>query len=184
MYPSISYSTDQGHQAHALDVAMEVLGGSETSWLYRELVENQRLAVSAGVSADTSGIGGGTISLYATPAEGVSLERLEAAMDQIVARFLAEGPSAAEIERAKNNLAAAAIYARDDQESMAQIYGSSLAEGESIDDIVNWPDDIKRVTRDEALAMARQTLNLNASVTGWLLPQAPEQAAPARGAQQ
>jgi zinc protease len=171
IYRSISYSTDQGRQAHALDVAMEVLGGSETSWLYRELVENQRIAVSAGASADTSGRGGGSVSLYATPAEGVSLERLEAAMDQVVARFLAEGPSEADVARAKSQLVAAATYARDSQESMAQIFGSSLAEGESIDDIVTWPDNIEAVTRDEALTMARQTLDINGSVTGWLLPQ-------------
>jgi zinc protease len=54
------------------------------------------------------------------------------------------------------------------------MYGASLAQGESIDDIVNWGNDIQAVTRDEAIAMARQTLDINASVTGWLLP--PEEA--------
>jgi hypothetical protein len=35
LYRSLSYSTDTGRQAHALDVAVEILGGSETSRLYR-----------------------------------------------------------------------------------------------------------------------------------------------------
>lgn len=170
LYRAISYSTDEGRQAHALDVGAEILGGSETSWLYRELVERQRLAVSAGAYADTAGRGGGSFSLYATPAEGVSLERLEAAMDEVVARFLAEGPSEADLARAKAQLSAAAIYARDSQESMANIYGSSLAEGESIDDIVTWPDDIEAVTRDEVMAILRTTIVANHSVTGYLLP--------------
>lgn len=174
MYRAISYGTDEGRQAHALDVAIEILGGSETSRLYRALVEDQHIAVSAGAGANTSGLGGGSASVYATPAEGVSLETVEAAMDQVIADFLRDGPTDAELTRARSSLAAAAIYSRDSQESLANIYGSSLAQGESIEDVVTWGDDIAAVTREEAMTMARQTLDLNASVTGWLLP--PEEA--------
>lgn len=171
VYPAISYGTDQGRQAHALDVAIEVLGGSETSRLYRTLVEERRLAVTAGASANTSGLGGGTVTISATPAEGVTLETLEAAVDEVIAAYLRDGPTDAELTRAKSSLAAAAIYARDSQESLANIYGASLAQGESIDDVVTWGDDIEAVTRDEAMAVVRATLDINASVTGWLLPE-------------
>jgi len=174
MYRATSYGTDEGRQAHALDVAMEILGGSETSRLYRALVEEQRIAVSASAGANTSGLGGGSASVSATPVEGVSLERLEAAVDEVIATYLRDGPTEAELTRAKSSLAAGAIYSRDSQETLANIYGASLAQGESIDDVVNWPTDIEAVTRDEALAMARATLNIDASVTGWLLPEAEE----------
>ncbi|HYD86485.1 MAG TPA: pitrilysin family protein [Vitreimonas sp.] len=171
MYRAVSYGTDEGRQAHALDVTIEILGGSETSRLYRALVEEQRIAVSAGAGANASGLGGGSVSVYATPVEGVSLERLEAAVDDVIAQYLREGPTQAELDRAKSSLSAAAIYSRDSQESMANIYGASLAQGESIDDVVNWPNDIEAVTREEALTMARATLVLDASVTGWLMPE-------------
>lgn len=170
MYRSISYATDEGRQAHALDVAIEILGGSETSRLYRALVEDQRIAVSAGASAYSSGLGGGSVSVWVTPADGVTLEAAEAALDAVVANYLRDGPTEVELARAKSSLSAAAIYARDSQESLANIYGASLASGESIEDVVTWGDDIAAVTRDEALAMARQTLDINASVTGLLLP--------------
>ncbi|MCA8887173.1 MAG: insulinase family protein, partial [Hyphomonadaceae bacterium] len=75
------------------------------------------------------------------------------------------------LTRAKNSLAANAIYSRDSQESLANIYGASLAQGESIDDVVNWPTDIEAVTREDVMTIARQTLDLDASVTGWLLPE-------------
>jgi zinc protease len=169
-YRAISYGTDQGRQAHALDVAMEILGGSETSRLYRELVERRRIAVGASAGGDTSGLGGGSVWVSATPAEGVSLETLETAVDEVIAAYLRDGPTDAELARAKSSLSAAAVYARDSQESLANIYGASLAQGESIDDVVNWGDDIEAVTRDEALTMARTTLDLNSSVTGWLMP--------------
>ncbi len=170
MYRAVSYGTDEGRQAHALDVAVEILGGSETSRLYRALVEEQHIAVNAGAGANTSGLGGGSVTVYATPAEGVTLEAVETAMDRVIGDFLRDGPTDAELSRAKSSLAAAAIYARDSQESLANIYGASLAQGESIDDVVTWGDDIAAVTRDEAMTMARQTLDLDASVTGWLLP--------------
>jgi zinc protease len=170
LYRATSYGTDEGRQAHALDVAIEILGGSETSRLYRVLVEERHLAVSAGASSNTSGLGGGSVSIAATPAEGVTLDQLEAAVDEVVANFLRDGPTDAELTRAKSSLAAAAIYARDSQESLANIYGASLAQGESVEDVVTWGDDIEAVTRDEALEMARSTLDINASVTGWLLP--------------
>jgi zinc protease len=172
LYRAISYGTDSGRQAHSLDVAMEILGGSETSRLYRALVEEQRIAVSAGASASSSGLGGGSASVWATPVEGVTLEQVEAAVDAVIAQYLREGPTDAELTRAKNSLAANAIYSRDSQETLANIYGASLAQGESIDDVVNWPRDIEAVTREEVVTISRQTLDINASVTGWLLPEA------------
>jgi zinc protease len=171
VYRATSYGTDEGRQAHALDVAVEILGGSETSRLYRALVEDQRIAVSAGASANTSGLGGGSASVWATPAEGVTLEQVEAATDAVIASFLRDGPTAAELARAKSSLAAAAVYSRDSQESLANVYGASLVGGESIDDVVNWANDIEAVTHDEALTLARQTFDINQSVTGWLLPE-------------
>ncbi len=170
IYRAISYGTDEGRQAHALDVAIDILGGGETSRLYRALVEDQRIAVSAGAGANTSGLGGGSVSVWATPAEGVTLEQVEAAVDAVIATYLRDGPTEAELARSRSSLAAAAVYSRDSQEALANMYGASLAQGESIDDIVNWGNDIQAVTRDEAIAMARQTLDLDASVTGWLLP--------------
>jgi len=170
LYPALSYSTDEGRQAHALDVAMEILGGGATSRLYVALVEEQGIAVNAGVAADLAGIGGGSVALYATPADGVTLERLEAAADAVIAEYLAEGPSEAETVRARNALAAGAVYARDSQETLANVFGSSLAEGESIEDVVTWEASIRAVGADEALAEARKALDTDRSVTGWLLP--------------
>jgi zinc protease len=170
IYPSVSYATGEGREAHALDVAMEILGGSETSRLYRALVDGARIAVSAGAGADTSGLGGGTVSLYAVPADGVTLEQVEQALDAEIARFLAEGPAEEEVARAKSRLAAQAIYARDSQEALASVFGASLVEGETLDAIVAWPDDIMAVTREEAWDAAKAALALDRSVTGWLLP--------------
>jgi len=134
------------------------------------LVEEQHIAVSAGAGSNTSGLDGGSVSVTATPVEGVSLDALEAAIDEVIATFLRDGPTEAELARAKSSMSASAIYARDSQESLANIYGASLAQGESIEDVVTWADDIDAVTRSEAVTMAQATLRIDASVTGWLMP--------------
>ncbi len=131
--------------AEAEDVLSEILGGTETSRIYRTLVEEKQLAVSAYSDADSSGLGGGSFSVGATPADGVSLEAVETAMDAVIADFLKTGPTDAELARAKANLAASATYAVDDQEQLATIFGASLVTGETVDAVVNWESEIMKV---------------------------------------
>jgi zinc protease len=70
MYLSESYGTAKaknlGREAYALDVLGEILGGTETSRIYRALVENKQIAVSAYASADSSGLAGGSFSVGGT----------------------------------------------------------------------------------------------------------------------
>ena len=54
------------------------------------------------------------------------------------------------------SLAAEAIYGRDSQSSMANVFGSTLALGGTVDDILNYPDEIRSITTDEALAAVRK----------------------------
>ncbi len=152
----LSYSqTRQPEDALALDVALEVLGGGLTSRLYQSLVEQQQLAISAASYAWTSLHDEGPAVLSASPAPGVTLETLEAAMMAEVEKVLAEGFTEAEIVRARNKLAADAIYGRDSQSGMANLFGSWLAIGGSVDDILSYPDDVRAVTPEAAAGALR-----------------------------
>jgi zinc protease len=173
LYASTSYGTAKKPlQGQALDLASQILGGTETSRLYRALVEDKKLAVTAGASADSAGLGGGVFTVWATPAEGVTIEAVEAAMNEVIDEFVKTGPTAAELARAKSELVASATYARDSQESLADIYGASLAQGETIDAVVNWDADVDKVSAAQVDEIARETLTLTGSVTGILLPAA------------
>jgi len=72
-----------------------------------------------------------------------------------VGKVLAEGFTEAEVVRARNKLAADAIYARDSQAGMANLFGGWLAIGGAVDDILTYPDQVRSVTPDEALAAVR-----------------------------
>lgn len=87
-------------EAPALRMAAQVLGRGKTSRLYQSLVHDQQLATYASASYESSAIAG-TFSIEVRPREGVDQAKLEAATREVLRSFLAAGPSAAELERAK-----------------------------------------------------------------------------------
>jgi zinc protease len=103
------------------------------------------------------------------PSPGVTLEALEAALNLAVERFLASGPTEAELRRSRTRLVADTIYARDSQSSLARLYGSSLAVGDSIEDIERWPERLEAVTAGQVVAAARAHVDLRRGVTGRLM---------------
>jgi zinc protease len=145
----------QPDDALALDVGLEVLGGGMTSRLYQSLVETQQLAIAANTYAWTTLHDEGPAVISASPAPGVTLDALETAVMAEVEKVLAEGFTEAEIVRARNKLAADAIYGRDSQSGMAETFGSWLALGGKAEDILGYPDAVRAVTPEEALAAVR-----------------------------
>ena len=84
-----------------LDYLSLILASGKNSRLYKRLVFEDRIAkdVSAGqYSAQL----GSTYRIVATAAPGHTIDELETAINEEVARLLAEGPTEAEIERARN----------------------------------------------------------------------------------
>ena len=170
-YLATSYVEDKDF-AYALDVAMDVLGGGRTSRLYQALVEDQKIAVEASAGAWLSLHDRAPAVLSASPSDGVSLEDLEAAYMAVVADVLENGFTEAEVERSRNSLAASSIYQRDSQSSMANLYGRTLAVGGTVEDVMSYPDDIRAVTREEAIAALRKVFGEDKNyIEGHLLPE-------------
>ncbi len=141
--------------ALALDVGLEILGGGMTSRLYQSLVERQQIAISANTYAWTTLHDQGPAVISASPAPGIALDALETAVMTEIEQVLAGGFTEAEVVRARNKLAADAIYARDSQSGMANMFGGWLAIGGSVDDILTYPDQVRAVTPEAALAAVR-----------------------------
>lgn len=168
LYLTPSCITARDGESHALELLAEVLGGGPTSYLYRSLVLDQGVAVNAGAWYMGSAIDDTRFSVYAVPAEGVSLEKLEEALDRALARAPSEALSATAIERAKTRLVAETVYSSDSQSSLARIFGSALAIGESIEEVRRWPAEIEAVQAAQLAAVAERYLVPARSVTGYL----------------
>jgi zinc protease len=168
LYLAPSARTAEGSEAQALELLAEIVGGGPTSYLYRKLVLERGVAVNAGSWYMGSAMEDTRLSIYAVPAGDVVLEDLERAVDETLRRLPDEALDASSIERAKTRLVAETIYASDSQSSLARIYGSALAIGETIEDVRRWPAQIEALTRDDLIAAAERVLIPRRSVTGLL----------------
>lgn len=179
-YVSRSYlaqERDPGDQrtAAALTLLAEVLGGGQTSYMTEKLQFETQKAVFSGAFYRGVSLDDTTFDVVIVPAPGVSLEEAETAMDETLAQFLVDGVDAEQLERIKYQLRASQIYARDDVDRIARRYGAALSVGLTVEDVQAWPDILQSITADEIMDAARDVLNLNASVTGWLTrPATPE----------
>ena len=94
-----------------LDLAAAVLAGGKSSRLYRALLQDRRLAIDVTAhqySAELSG----HFSVVATAAPGRLPAELEAVISAEIARLGSDGPTAAELERARNLLEADRVRRR------------------------------------------------------------------------
>jgi zinc protease len=159
----------QPELAYGLDVAASILGEGVTSRVYRALVVEQRVAVSASIGYMSSLRDAGAVYAALVPAEGVALERLDDALDEVIRELIRTGPTQAELQRARTRLVASTIYGRDSQATMARSYGAALAVGETVEDVDAWPERIEAVTSEEARNAAARCFATPA-VAGVLLP--------------
>jgi zinc protease len=171
-YLAPSYTSGRPGEAEAIDVLTHILGRGANSRLYRKLVVDGGLAVSAGASYYGTALDTTRLGVYATPKPGTSLTQIEAAVDAVIAEILENGVTEEELERSRNRLIADAVYAQDSQSSLARWYGASLATGLTIEQIRTWPTRLRAVTVDDVKKAARDVLDKRRSVTGYLIRQA------------
>ena len=164
-----SSTTARPGESEALDVLTHILGRGANSRLYRTLVVDKGVAVNAGASYDGTAVDNTRLSVYATPKPETTLPQLEQAIDAVLAEVVENGVSAEELERSKNRLIADAVYANDNQRTLAQWYGASLATGATVEQVRTWPDRIRLVSADAVRDAARRWLDKRRSVTGYLV---------------
>jgi zinc protease len=164
-----SFTTGKPGQSEALEVLAHILGRGNNSRLYRGLVVDKHLAVGAGASYDSSAIGMSRFSIYGATRPGVTLPQLEAAIDAVIVEVASKGVTPEELARSKTRLIADAVYAHDSQASMARWYGEALTTGSTVSDVEHWPDHIRAVTAQQVQDAARQWLEMQRSVTGYLI---------------
>ena len=166
-----SYRAGDTSLAYPLQVLAEVLGGSAASPLYKTLVIDKGLALSAGAFYDPDQRDLTTFGFSAALKNGVSVADFEKALDAVVSHAIASGGIApGEVARAKQRMIDALTYARDGLSGSAEIVGTGLALGQTLDDVQSWPDRIAAVTPDQVRQAAQAVIHNDIAVTGILMP--------------
>lgn len=91
-----------------LAVAAEILGGGKSSRLYKKLVYELQIAQEVDAAQNSYGLTS-TFVVDVTARSGVDARALEAAVDAELALLREHGPSAREVERARNSLETALL---------------------------------------------------------------------------
>ena len=164
-----SATTAAPDESAALDVLAQLMGNGSNSYLYRALVVDRPLAVAASTSYMGTSLDPTQFSISVSPRPGVEFATVEQIVDSVIADVAQNPVRAEDLERVKTQLIAEAVYAQDNQATMARWYGGGLTSGLSVEDIRSWPDRIRAVTADQVRAAAQKWLDKKRSVTGYLI---------------
>jgi zinc protease len=159
-------------ESPALDVLAQLMGGGSNSYLYRALVVDKPLAVSAGAGYQGTSVDATQFTISVSPKPGVEFAQVEQAIDGVISDVGQNPVRTEDLERVKTQLIAEAIYAQDNQATLARWYGGGLTTGLTIDEIRSWPDRIRAVTAEQVRAAAQKWLDKKRSVTGYLIKDA------------
>ncbi|RLQ87275.1 M16 family metallopeptidase [Notoacmeibacter ruber] len=166
-----SYHTaEDDKETAALEMLAEVLGGGVRSRLYERLVVKDGTAQSVGASYDATAWDDGTFTIWGSPRGEGDIETMRAAIREEITRIAEEGVPDDELEKAKNRSVKSLIFARDEQSTMARIYGSLLATGGEVEDVNEWAGHIRAVTSDQIRSAASTYLGAETATTAFLLP--------------
>ncbi len=164
-----SATTAAPGESAALDVLAQLMGNGSNSYLYRALVVDRPLAVSAGAGYQGTSLDATQFMISASPKPGVEFPQIEQVIDSVIADVGQNLAPLEDLERVKTQLIAEAIYAQDNQATLARWYGGALTTGLSVEDIRSWPDRIRAVTAEQVRDAAQKWLDKKRSVTGYLI---------------
>jgi zinc protease len=164
-----SSTTAAAGESAALDVLAQLMGGGSNSYLYRALVIERPLAISAGAGYQGTSLDPSQFSISVSPKPGVEFSQIEQAIDGVISDVIHNPARSEDLDRVKTQLIAEAIYAQDNQATLARWYGGALTTGLGIDDIRSWPDRIRAVTAQQVRDAAQKWLDKKGSVTGYLI---------------
>ncbi len=150
------------HSEHyyPLIVLAQILGGNNTSRLYRTLVEEQKLAVSANCAYDNDGYDPETFSFSVTLAPDIEPNILKAAIQSHITDVVTTGVAAKELADAKRDILANLAFARDGNNTSVMTF-TRLAVGFTVEQIENWPNQIHAVTVQQVHEAAKFVLSKN-----------------------
>jgi zinc protease len=153
----------------ALDLLSVVLAGGRSSRLHHELVYQKRLV--RGVDADYSGVSIDPMgfSIYAQLLPGIAPTHVEREIDRQLERMKTELVSDRELQKAKNQIEAAFIFAQDSIFGQAMKIGYYEVAG-GWRQMDGYLDGVRKVTREDIRRVAKQYLDRDRRTVGTLIP--------------
>ncbi len=126
-------------------VLSKYLGEGEVSKLYVNLVVKSKIATGVSTDYNFVAIRGGSFSISAIPAKGVSVDDLKSALESAMKQAMSE-LDAKTLQKYKKQMLSGLMYAKDNPNEAAQVVGMLASAGMSDDEIENYANNIEKVT--------------------------------------
>lgn len=155
--------------SYALDVLAGVLSGGKSARIYKSLIDDKRIALSAGAGYDNFRKYPFLFYLEGTPLPGQKIEDVESALYEEVEKIKVQPPSEREVQKAKNQVEADFIMSQDSIYYQAML----LAQFEMIG---SWRlkdvylEGIRKVTPEDVQRVAKKYLVEDQRTVGILIP--------------
>jgi zinc protease len=156
-------------ETRVMQVLLTVLAAGDSSRLHQRLVERDQLAVSVG-SFLHQGFDPGLTWLFAVLPPGGDLARAEAAIDEEVARLAKEGPTAAELSKARNLALAGFWRGLQTISGKAQSLGTYEVFHGDYKKLFDAPGELESITAEDVKAAATKVMTRDNRTLGTLVP--------------
>jgi zinc protease len=162
------HAPPSGHpDAEALDVASEILSGGRSSRVYRRLVYEEQIALSAD-SGYSEFAGTGIFGAYASVRPDANIDRVEASLLEEIARLRDEPVTVEELEKAKRQIEVSMIHQLTTNEAIAGRIGYDVTilgairplEDELAAIQAVGADDVQRVARTYLIDAGRNVVHV------------------------
>ena len=167
-YPVPNFSHPDNY---ALGVLANILFTGKSSRLYRSLVYEQKLALDVGGEYPNLSASPDLFYFYGIPQPGQSAEDLEKAMYAEIQKVASESISDPELQKAKNQIEAGFIMGQDSNFFQAMQIGSAEAVGAGYDYQESYVENIRKVTKEDVMRVAKTYLIEDHRTVGILIPQ-------------
>jgi zinc protease len=165
-YKSPNFPDDD---SYALEVLASVLSGGKSSRIYKSLIDEKRIALSADASYSSLEKYPSLFFLDATALPGKPIGEVERALYEEVERIKNEPPGEREVQKAKNQIESSFIMEQDSIYMQAMKYGMfEMLGGWSLID--RYLEGIRKVTPEDVVKVAKKYLKEDNRTVGILIP--------------
>jgi zinc protease len=170
-------------ETRVMEVLLSILGDGESSRLYRRLVDQEQAAVDVGTALD-QGFDPGLAWVYAVVPPDGDVDRTEQLIDEETARLTREGPTAAELAKARNQALAGFWHGLETISGKAQALGTYEVFHGDYRKLFEAPAEYESITAEDVRKVAATLLRKGNRTVGRLVPPAETGGQAATGAAQ
>jgi len=169
-------------ESRVMEVLLSILGSGDSSRLHQRLVEREQAAVQVGSQLD-AGFDPGLAWVYAVVPPGGDVARTERLIDEEIARIAKDGPTPAELAKARNQALAGFWRGLETISGKAQALGTYEVFHGDYRKLFDAPAVYESITAEDVRLAAAKVLRADNRTVGVLEPTPASHAAGAGGGQ-